>query len=76
MNPIQKCTVIVHLSGGTVPYVETDGHVNVVIVDHDIEGVDETDLKTLPDGGEATVRQEAAADVSRQSAQHWLDLAV
>ncbi|WP_017510434.1 MULTISPECIES: hypothetical protein [Cupriavidus] len=39
MNAIQKCTVIAHLSGGTVPYIESDGHVNVVIVDHDIEGV-------------------------------------
>ena len=76
MNAIQKCTVIVHLSGGTVPYIESDGHVNVVIVDHDIEGVEETDLKTLPDGSRATVRQDATADVSRQSAQRWLDLAM
>lgn len=75
MNAIQKCTVIAHLSGGTVPYIESDGHVNVVIVDHDIEGVEETDLKTLPDGGMATIRQEAAVDVSRQSAQNWLNLA-
>jgi len=36
VNTSQKCTVIVHLSGGTVPYIESDGHVNVVIVDHDI----------------------------------------
>ncbi|WP_066732968.1 hypothetical protein [Cupriavidus sp. D384] len=76
MNTIRKTTVIVHLAGGTIPFIETDGHVNVVIVDHDVEGVDDADLKTLPDGGKATVRQEAAADVSRQSAQHWLDLAV
>jgi hypothetical protein len=76
MNAIQKCIVIVHLSGGTVPYIESDGHVNVVIVDHDIEGVEETDLKTLPDGSRATVRQDGTADVSRQSAQRWLDLAM
>lgn len=76
MNAIQKCTVIVHLSGGAVPYIESDGHVNVVIVDHDIEGVEETDLKTLADRSRATVRREATADVSRQSAQRWLDLAM
>ncbi|WP_244789307.1 hypothetical protein [Cupriavidus pauculus] len=76
MNTSQKCTVIVHLSGGTVPYIESDGHVNVVIVDHDIEGVEETDLKSLPDRSRATVRQEETAGVSRQSAQHWLDLAM
>ncbi len=62
-------------SHGRLPYVESDGHLNVMIVDHDIEGVEETAVRTLPDGSKVTIRQETVADVGRQSAQRWLDLA-
>ncbi|WP_454056639.1 hypothetical protein [Cupriavidus sp. Marseille-Q8015] len=44
-------------------------------MDHDIEGVEETAVRTLPDGSKVTIRQETVADVGRQSAQRWLDLA-
>lgn len=75
MNTTRICTVIVHLPGGTVPYVESDGHLNVLIVDHDIEGVEETALGTLPDGSKVTIRHETLADVDPKSVQRWLDLA-
>ncbi|MFJ4291276.1 hypothetical protein ACIP1U_16055 [Cupriavidus sp. NPDC089707] len=74
-NTPAKPTIVVHLDGGLVQYVESDAHVNVVIVDYDLEGAGEDEIKTLPDGSRATVRQEAAADVSRESAQRWMELA-
>ena len=76
MNIAVKPTIVVHLQGGLVQYLESDAHVNVIIVDHDLDGADEGALKTLPDGRCVTVRQEATADISRESALHWMKLAV
>ncbi|GMG94669.1 hypothetical protein RN01_24925 [Cupriavidus sp. SHE] len=72
---IANPTVIVHLSGGLVREVESDGYPTVIIVDHDIEGADVDELKAVPGGQEALVRSEPVADVSRQAARHWVSLA-
>lgn len=76
MNTQAKPTVIVHLDNGVVRYVESDAYVDVIIVDYDVEGVDGNEVKVLPDGSKATVRQEPTADVSRKSAKHWQELAL
>lgn len=76
MKTPAKPTVIVHLDNGVVRYVESDAYVDVIIVDYDLEGVDANEVKVLPDGSQATVRQEPTADVSRKSAKHWQDLAL
>jgi hypothetical protein len=68
-------TVIVHIDNGVVRYVESDAYVDVIIVDYDLDGVSENEIKVLPDGSKATVRQEPTADVSRKSAI-WQELAV
>jgi len=74
-NTVAKPTIVVHLDGGLVQYVESDAHVNVIIVDHDLDGVCKSEIKTLPDGCRATVRPEAVGDMSRQSALDWMVLA-
>lgn len=62
-NTVAKPTIVVHLDGGLVQYVESDAQVNVIIVNHDLDGVDESEVKTLPDGSRATVCREAVGDV-------------
>ena len=74
-NTLAKPTIVVHLDGGLVQYVESDSHVHVIVVDHDLEGAGEDEVKTLPDGGRATVRLEVATEMSRESAQRWMELA-
>lgn len=60
-NTVAKPTIVVHLDGGLVSYVESDVHVNVIIAKHDLDGVDESEVKTLPDGSRATVCREVSA---------------
>lgn len=74
-NIVANPTIVVHLDGGLVKYVESDAHVTVIIVDHDLDGVCKSEIKTLPDGCRATVRLEADSDMSRQSALNWMALA-
>ncbi|WP_186425370.1 hypothetical protein [Cupriavidus metallidurans] len=68
-------TIVVHLDGGRVRHFESDDPVIVIVVDHDAEGTDAHEVKTLPKGGAATVRQQLVVDVARETAEAWRWLA-
>lgn len=70
-----KPTVVIHMGGGLIEYIECDGPVNVIVVNTDVEGVEQDRIKQTIFGAEATIDAHACEDLSRERTAQWSALA-
>ncbi|MGO4302203.1 hypothetical protein [Cupriavidus sp. RAF12] len=70
-----KPTIVIFMEGGLIQHIETDDHVDIIVVDYDIDGVEPERIKKTPYGNEATVEAYVDSDLSSYDRTAWVKLA-